>query len=97
MAAFTFTARDYAQETFNVAQDTAYDAGLQAIKMTGKVKQENKGSGIISAEVNGARVTLRLKKLSENSTQVTISARKFGFPQAETAAGVMYRLKEQLK
>jgi len=97
MAAFTFTARDYAQETFNVAADSAYDAGLRAIKIAGKVKEENRASGIISAEVNGARITLRLKKFSEKSTQVTISARKLGFPQAEIASGVMYQLSEQLK
>ena len=97
MAAFTFTARDYAQETFDVTAQMAYDAGLRAIKIAGKVKEENRDSGVISAEVNGASVTLRLKKLSEKSTQVTISARKFGFPQAEIASGVMYRLKEQLR
>ncbi len=97
LAAFTFAGKDYAQETFNVTMERAYDAGLQAIKMAGKVKQENRASGVISAEVNGARVTLKLKKLSEKSTQVTISARKFGLPQAEIASGVMYRLSEQLK
>ncbi|MDP2946275.1 MAG: hypothetical protein Q8N61_02375 [bacterium] len=97
MAAFTFAGKDYAQETFNVTTQRAYDAGLQAIKMAGKVKRENRDSGVINAEVNGARVTLKLKKLSEKSTQVTISARKFGLPQAEIASGVMYRLSEQLK
>ncbi len=97
MAAFTFAGKDYAQETFNVTMQRAYDAGLQAIKIAGKVKQENRASGLINAEVNAARVTFKLKKLSEKSTQVTISARKFGFPQAETASGVMYRLNEQLK
>jgi hypothetical protein len=97
MAAFTFTAKDYAQETFNVAVERAYDSGLQAIKTAGRVIEEKKAAGIISAEVNGARVTLRLKKLSEKSTQITISARKFGLPQAEIASGVMYRLSELLK
>jgi hypothetical protein len=97
VAAFTFAGKDYAQETFNVTTERAYDAGLQAIKMAGKVKKEDKASGVISAEVNGASLTLKLKKLSEKSTQVTISARKFGLPQAEIASGVMYRLREQIK
>jgi len=97
MAAFTFTGKDYAQETFNVTMERAYDAGLQAVKTAGKVRQENRASGVISAEVHGARVALKLKKLSEKSTQVTISARRFGLPRPETASGVMYRLSEQLK
>ncbi len=97
MAAFTFTGKDYAQETFNVTMEKAYDAGLQAVKMSGKVKQENRAGGVISAEVNGARVALKFKKLSEKSIQVTISARKFGLPRPEIASGIMYRLREQLK
>jgi hypothetical protein len=97
VAAFTFAGKDYAQKTFNVTAARAYDAGLQAIKIAGKVKKENKASGAISAEVDGAWVTFKLKKLSEKSTQVTISARKFGLPEVEIASGVMYRLSEHLK
>jgi len=52
---------------------------------------------LISAEINGARVTFRATKLSEGSTQVNISARKFGLPKPAVASGVMYRLREQLK
>ncbi|MFA4990259.1 MAG: DUF3568 family protein [Candidatus Omnitrophota bacterium] len=96
MAAFTFTAKDYAQENFNVDMERAYNAGLKAIQAAGRVISENRVGGIISAEVNGARVTLRLKKLSEKTTQVNISARKLGFPKPEIASGVMYRLKEEL-
>lgn len=97
VAAFTFSGKDYVQETFNVTMDRAYDAGLQVIKMAGKIEKENKAGGVISAVVSGARVTFKLKKLSERSTQVTISARKTGLPQVETASGVMYQLSEQLK
>ena len=97
VAAFTFTGKDYAQETFNITIDRAYVVGLAAIKIAGRVKEGNKGSGIINAEVDGAGVTLKLKKLTERSTQITISARKFGLPQPAIASGVMYRLSEQLK
>ncbi|MDD4907447.1 MAG: AsmA family protein [Candidatus Omnitrophica bacterium] len=97
VAAFTFSGKDYVQETFNVTMDRAYDAGLQVIKMAGKIEKENKAGGVISAVVSGARVTFKLKKLSGKSTQVTISARKTGLPQVETASGVMYQLSEQLK
>ncbi|MDD4953926.1 MAG: hypothetical protein PHG40_03350 [Candidatus Omnitrophica bacterium] len=97
VAAFTLTGKDYAQETFNVTMDKAYDAGLQAIKMAGKLTQENRAGGEISAEVSGAGVNLKIRKVSEKSTQVTISARKLGLPQPAIAAGVMYRLNEQLK
>lgn len=97
MAAFTFTAKDHAQETFNVSLKRAYDAGLEVLKTAGKVRKENRPGGVISAEVDGAGVTFEARKLPGGSTQVTISAREFGLPQDETAAGVMYRLREKLK
>lgn len=97
VGAFTFVGKDYVQEIFNVTQEKAYNAGLQAIKMVGKVKQENKAGGVINAEVSAAQVTFKLKKLSEKSTEVTISARKFGLPKAKIASAVMYRLRQELK
>ena len=97
MAAFTFAARDYAQETFKMELERVYNAGLRAVKIAGRVKEENRESGVISGEVDGAWVTLKLKKLAQESTQVTISARKFGLPHAEIASGVMYRINVQLK
>ncbi|MDD4909541.1 MAG: hypothetical protein PHR44_02510 [Candidatus Omnitrophica bacterium] len=96
-AAFAFAGKDHVQEIFSVTMDRAYDAGLRAVKMAGNIIKEDKAGGIISAEVNGARVTFKLKKLSERSTEVTISARKLGFPQPETASGIMYQLNKQLK
>jgi hypothetical protein len=96
-AVFTFTGKDFTQNTLGVSFERAYDAGLKALKDAGVVKKENKGAGVISAEVDGSEVTLKLKRLSEVSTEVTISARKFGLPQPAVASGVLYRLEEKLK
>jgi len=95
--AFTFTGKDYAQEIFKLSMDKVYDAGLQAIKNSGRVIKEDKGGGVIIAEVGGAKVTFKAKKVSESSTEVTISARRLGLPRPEVASGVMYQLNEQLK
>ena len=95
--AFTFMGKDFARDVLGVSFERAYDAGLKAIKGAGIVKEENKGEGIINAEVDGSRVNLKLNKLSGTSTQVTISARKFGLPQPAVASGVLYSLKEELK
>jgi hypothetical protein len=97
VAAFTFTGKDYAQEVFNVTIEQAYNAGLEVIKIAGKVIKEDRLNGVIGGVVNGARVVFKLKKVSERTAQVTISARKLGFPQPETASGVMYQLSRKLK
>lgn len=96
-AAFTFGGRDYAQESFTVNPQKAYESGLRALKKLGRVKKENETSGAINAVVNGAEVHFRLQRLSETATQVTVSARKLAFPQPETAAGVMYEIAADLK
>lgn len=93
--AFTFAGKDFARDTLGMPFDQAYDAALQAMRGAGAVDKEDKGGGVISAAVNGSRVTLQLKKLSANSTEVTVSARRFGFPQPEVASGVLYRLQKK--
>jgi len=97
VAAFTLTGKDYAQETFNVSWERVYDAGLSALKKSGVVKSGDKSGGVINAEVDGVQVGLKLKKIAANSTEVTVSARKFILPRPEVASGVMYRLTEELR
>jgi len=95
--AFIFTGKDYARVDYNTPWSKAYETSLSVMKESGKIKNENKEVGIISAEVRGAQVTLKLKKLSDRKTQITISARKYMLPQPEVAAGIMYRISDKLK
>jgi hypothetical protein len=96
-AAFTFAGKDFAQASFVVTMDKAYEDGLQVLKQMGVVKKENKSGGTISAEVNGANVTLKLKKINDTATEITVSARKLGLPKPEVASGVIYRITDKLK
>lgn len=96
-AVFTFAGKDFAQASFEVTMDKAYEEGLQELKQMGVVKKENKSDGIISAEVNGANVTLRLKKVNDTTTEITVSARKLGLPKPEVASGIIYQITDKLK
>lgn len=96
-AAFTFSARDYAQESFGVTPDKAYAAGLKALKGLGAVDNGNEPRGAINAVVDGAHISLRLKEVTKGTTQITVSARKFGLPAPEIASGVMYKITDELK
>jgi len=96
-AVLTFTGKDYAQASFNVTFDKAYNTGLEVLKEAGVVKRENKADGIISAEVNGAGLTFKLKKLNDTTTEITVSARKLGLPKPEVASGVIYQITDKLK
>jgi len=96
-AAFVFAGKDFAQATYTVGWDKAYAAGLRALKEAGVIKKENIAAGVISADIKGAQVVLKLKKISGNITEITVSARKMLVPQKEIASGVMYRIAEDLK
>ncbi len=96
-AALTFAGKDHAQASFNVNMEKAYIAGLEVLKQMGKVKSENKEDGVIAAEVSGSSIALKLKKINDKKTEVTISARKFGLPKPEVASGVLYQLTDRLK
>lgn len=96
-AFFNFAGKDYAQAEYNVAWDKAYAVGLSALKEAGKIKKEDRAAGVISAEVRGVQVVLKLKTVSERNTRITVSARKFMLSQPEVAAGVIYRISDVLQ
>ncbi|MFA5144534.1 MAG: hypothetical protein WC723_00785 [Candidatus Omnitrophota bacterium] len=96
-AALTFGGKDYAQASFKVTPDRAYDAGLEVLKQMGTVRNEDKAGGTINAEVNGAKVTFKLKKINDTTTEITVSARKYMFPEPEIAGGVLYQVLDKLQ
>jgi len=96
-AAFAFTAKDHAIADFSLGWDKVYNAGLKVLKDAGSVKKEDKAAGVIEAAVYGSDVTLKLKKISYNKTEIMASARKFMLPQIEIAAGIIYQISEELK
>jgi hypothetical protein len=63
----------------------------------GKVNKADKPGGLIVADVKGVGITLKLKQVTNRSSQVDISARKFKMPKPEVANGVLYQISEKLK
>lgn len=96
-AAFTLTGKDFAQESFNIGINSAYNISLEVLKTMGKITKEIQANSIISAKINGASVTVKFKKISEATTQIIVSARKFGLPKSEIASGVIYKISEQIQ
>jgi len=97
VAITTLTGKDSVAQEFNVAKDKLYDISLGVLKQMGKVNKEDKSGGLIVADVNGVGVTLRLKQVTNRSSQVNISARKFKMPKPEVANGVLYHINEHIK
>ncbi len=81
----------------SLARDKLYDLSLATLKEIGKVKKQDKANSEISAEVDGANITLKLKQISLKKTDITIAARKMMLPKPEIASGVLYRITQKLK
>ncbi|MBP7088456.1 MAG: hypothetical protein KBB01_04070 [Candidatus Omnitrophica bacterium] len=96
-AVFTFAGKDYARSEYNVSWEKAYEVSLSILKTSGAVKKEDKTMGIINAEVGNSKVTLKLKKVTDKKTEITVSARKYMLPQPEVAAGIIYSISGKLK
>lgn len=96
-AGVTIFGKDHVQEDVNAPLDALYNLSLSILKNAGKVTKEDRTNSVISAEVSGASVALKLKQISSRVTQITISARKALLPKPEIAAGILYQIKEKVK
>jgi hypothetical protein len=95
--ATTFLGKDSSVVEFKAGFDKAYEASLDAMKRSGKVKKAEKTSGVISADVEGADVSLEVKALAAGTARVTVSARKLMMPKPEIAAGILYKVEKELE
>ena len=89
--------KNSAEKNFDVAANKLYDIIIDIVRSSGKLTQEDRVRKVITALVNGAKVSVKLKALSEKSTRVSVSARKTLLPKPEVAAGILYQITEKLK
>ncbi|MDD5108102.1 MAG: hypothetical protein PHC29_01125 [Candidatus Omnitrophica bacterium] len=92
-----FMGRDTVQEELRGNFDHVFEVSLNVLKRMGRVTEEDKSRGILSAEVGGAQVSLVATKKAHNKTGVVISARQYFFPKPEIAGGVLYKISEKLR
>ncbi len=98
--AVTLAGKNSAQETFERPYDTVYDktlATLQGLTDRATIKDENKETGVIAALVDKNNVVLKIEKVTDRSTQITVSARRLFLPKPEVAQGVLYQIAQKLK
>jgi len=95
--AATFAGKDNVQQDFAATTDRAYEVSLGVLKKMGNVTREDKENGIIDADINAAKIALKIKKKADNKIELIISARKYWLPKPEIAGGVLYEISKELK
>ena len=89
--------KDSYQATVLAPYEQAYQACLDETERLGRRTYENKETGIIKADIDGASVTIKVVRRQDNKTDVTVSAREFFFPSPNKAGGVLYEIAEKLQ
>ncbi|MCM8796395.1 MAG: hypothetical protein NC923_00705 [Candidatus Omnitrophica bacterium] len=97
ITAVALSGKDSDQQELDFSIFKVYDTALQVLQRIGRIENENRQAGIIVSEVYGAKVIVRLTQISEKSTRITVSARKFAIPHPEIASGVLYQISGELK
>ena len=86
---------DSSAAEFAVGYDRVYETAAEVLGRLGSLKSQDKASGVLKGDVQGASVTITVKK--EEKIRVSVAARKMLMPQQKTAAGVLYEISEKLK
>ncbi len=91
-----FIGKDSVQGISDASFEHVYEVSLEVVGRMGKITKQDAPNGVIKANINGAWVSLQLRKKEDNKTEITISARKYMFPKPEIAGGVLYQISDKL-
>ncbi len=96
--AVTLLGKDSAKQAFDMPFEKIYQTTLDTVKKAGTVKTENKAKGIITGySADKTAITVNIKKVTEKTTEVTVSGRKLLLPKPEIAKGVLLQISENLE
>jgi hypothetical protein len=96
VVATKFIGKDHVQNVVDVNFEDVYKVSLEVMEDMGQIAKDDPAGGVIKATIRGARVALALKRVNDDKTEITISARRFMFPQMEAAAGILYQIVDKL-
>lgn len=89
---------DSVKADFDTSYDRAYNVSLDVAKaMIGTIDVSDKATGWIKSESEGNNVAIHIAKLTEETVQVTVSARKYATPRVQFARNILANISKKLK
>lgn len=95
--AMVLTGKDSMSDSFDIAFDKAYETCIEVLSSIGKIRNTNRGAGIIKARVRGADVAVKLDEVARRKIKITVSARKFMIPKPQISGRVLHKITQQLR
>ncbi len=89
---------DSVKADFDTSYDRAYNVSFDVAKdMVGNIDKSDKVTGWIKSESEGNNVAIHIVKLTEETVQVTVSARKYATPRVQFARNILANISKKLK
>jgi len=74
-----------------------WDTAVETVSVMGLIEEESESSGMILANVHGAKITVTIVSLSVETTKVTVKARKAYLPRISLAQDVFVKIMSRVE
>jgi hypothetical protein len=89
--------KDTIQAETDKSYDMLWDSALTVSKIRGTIIQENSQRGYIELQADSSHIWIRLIRLTQVTTRIRISARKYHFPNLDLAQDIFVKIMEETK
>ena len=84
--------RDTVQGDTDKNYEAVWESALSVAGTYGLIQQENAGTGHIELKAQSSKVWIKLVRLTQATTRVRVSARKYHFPDMELAQDIFVKI-----
>ncbi len=84
--------KDTVQGDSDKSYDALWESAVSVAGMRGIIQQENANTGYIELSAESSKVWIRLIRLTQATTRIKISARKFHFPNIGLAQDIFVKI-----
>lgn len=84
--------KDTVQGDTDKGYDTLWDSALNVSRAYGLIQAENSATGSIELGAKSSKVWIKLFRLTEATTRLKVSARKYHFPNMELAQDIFVKI-----
>ena len=88
---------DSVKADFDTSYDNAFNISFDVAKSIGSIETSEKPTGWIKFLTDKNNVAIHIVKLTEETVQVTVSARKYATPRVQFARNILAKIGNKIK
>ncbi|MCX5702609.1 MAG: hypothetical protein NTW64_06540 [Candidatus Omnitrophica bacterium] len=89
--------RDTIQGETDIPYDNLWSSALKVSRIRGTIRQEDVSGGYLKLAVESGFIWIRLIKITQATTRLKVSARKYHFPNISLAQDMYLKIMEEAK